>query len=582
MFSGLLSAGGDFKRTQFFASLWFVPAILITLILPEPPDVFPCRFLPVSVHTPTGGFGFLLPLCIHSFASGVIHHEMTVVQTHVSINQQHRNPMKKTLNPWQRGIAAMLAGLMAVPLTTLPIAASSHMDAPLITLDPAANTTDVYAFVQDTHGVRSLVTALAVYPHQEPGVGPNKYNFDDSVRYEIHVATGKDLADGKATYTYQFQFKTEYLNKDTILQSYLGVVTNIHDNAQNIRQTYTVSKVNVKNKKAVAIGTGRVAPNNQGIATPFYNEGDNGTNAARPGVASPADLDRYTAQAVTNMPGCYLAFAGQRDDGFYGDIQSIFDLLQLRSPGKDSQGGFNVMMMSLSIPISELGGTQQVVGVYATTSRKQVRVLRNNRDSNSGRYVQVGRQGNPLFCEGLVAIADKDLYNRSSPTTDSETFRKYAENPELAKLINALVFGGAGPAIETNRTDISGIFIPDLIKVDLSTPPCRLAGGGPAHPTVPDDAGFSRLGIFGNDVLQSGVQDPFGNGGLIPGGWPNGRRFGDDVVDIAVTALISDLRGPLVIRVADGIDGVSANDAVYNKVFPYESTPKNGRNHQHP
>jgi hypothetical protein len=161
-------------------------------------------------------------------------------------------------------------------------------------------------------------------------------------------------------------------------------------------------------------------------------------------------------------------------------------------------------------------------------------------------------------------------------------FRKYAETPELAHLINAIVFGGSGPAIETNRTDIAGIYIPDLIKCDLSTGPCRLAGGGASHPTNPDDAGFSRLGIFGGDTLHSTIQDPFGNGGAIPGGWPNGRRFGDDVVDIAVSALLSDLRGPLVIRVADGVDGVSTNDMAYNKVFPYESTPQNGRNHAHP
>ena len=200
----------------------------------------------------------------------------------------------------------------------------------------------------------------------------------------------------------------------------------------------------------------------------------------------------------------------------------------------------------------------------------------------AGRWVQVARQGNPLFNEGLVAIADKDLYGRTSPSHDSTLFRKYAEKPELARLINLLVFGGSGPAIESNRTDIAGIFIPDVIKVDLSTGPCRLAGGGAAHPTNPDDAGFSRLSIFGNDVLRSSIQDPFGNGGLIPGGWPNGRRFGDDVVDIAVSALLSDLRGPLVIRVADGVDGVSQNDMAYHKVFPYESTPQNGRNHTHP
>ena len=490
--------------------------------------------------------------------------------------------MKNSLNPWQRGLAALLAGIMAMPVATLPVAASSHMDAPLITLDPSANTTDVYAFVQEENGVKSLVTALGVYPHQEPGIGPNKYNFDDNVLYEIHVSLGKDLAAGKPTYSFQYRFKTEYLTQATILQSYLGVITDIHDSAQNLRQTYTVTKVDQKRHKSTVLGTGRVAPNNQGIATPFYNQGDNGANPARPGVATEAELDRYTAQAVTNLPGGYISFAGQRDDGFYGDIQSIFDLLQLRSPGKDSQGGFNIHLMSLSIPMSEIGGTNQVVGVYASTSRRQISVLRSNRNSNSGRFVQVARQGNPLFNEGLVAIEDKDIYNRSSPSVDSKLFRKYAETPELAKLINLLVFGGSGPAIETNRTDISGIFIPDLIKVDLSTPSCRLAGGGASHATVPDDAGFSRLGIFGGDVLQSAVQDPFGNGGLIPGGWPNGRRFGDDVVDIAVSALISDLRGPLVIRVADGIDGVSANDAVYSKVFPYESTPQNGRNHQHP
>ena len=135
--------------------------------------------------------------------------------------------MKNTLNPWQRGLAALLAGMMTVPIATLPVAASSHMDAPLITLDPSANTTDVYAFVQDHNGTKSLVTALGVYPHQEPGIGPNKYNFDDNVLYEIHVAVGNDLAAGKPTYSFQYRFKTEYLTEATILQSYLGVVTNI-------------------------------------------------------------------------------------------------------------------------------------------------------------------------------------------------------------------------------------------------------------------------------------------------------------------------------------------------------------------
>src|SRR6185437_10003894 len=306
-----------------------------------------------------------------------------------------------------------------------------------------------------------------------------------------------------------------------------------------------------------------------------YNQGDNGENRAKGGVRTEADLDHYTAQAIASLDRGYVAFAGQRDDGFYADIQSVFDLLNLRNPGKDSQGGFNLHLMALEVPIAELGGDQQLAGVYASTSRRSVRVLNDKHEpKNNGPFVQVARQGNPLFNEGLVAIADKDLYSRTSPSVDSELFRKYAETPELAHLINLLVFK-APVAPETNRTDIAGIYIPDLIKVDLSTTSARLAGGGPGNP---DDAGFSRLSIFGGDVLKSNIQDPFQNGGFIPGGWPNGRRFGDDVVDIAVTALISDLRVSPPIIVGPAGDNVDHNDIAYNKVFPYAATPLNGRN----
>src|SRR5207247_6078631 len=105
--------------------------------------------------------------------------------------------------------------------------ASSHQDAPLIIRDPSANTTDVYAFVQNENGMKSLVTALGVYPHEEPGVGPNKYNFDDNVLYQIHVATGDDVAAGKATLSYDFQFNPTIRNQNTILQSYLDVLNDV-------------------------------------------------------------------------------------------------------------------------------------------------------------------------------------------------------------------------------------------------------------------------------------------------------------------------------------------------------------------
>lgn len=505
--------------------------------------------------------------------------------------------MNTSIHPIQRLGALLLATLMAMPGF-----ASSHMDAPLITLDPAANTTDVYAFIQEINGEKMLVTALGVYPHEEPGVGPNKYNFDDNVLYEIHVATGEDLTEGRPTVSYQFRFKTDYKTQATILQSYLGVVEDVGDDAQNLTQTYTVTQVNHRAakgvKRRVTLGKGTVPPNNQGIATPFYNQDNNGENPAKDGVSSVEDLDRYTRQSIVSLEKGYIAFAGQRDDGFYGDIQAVFDLLQLRSPAEDAQGGFNIHLMALAIPLGEIGGDQQIAGVYGTTSRARITVRRDVKDIDlssphvvnlirkfppeihiSG-FSQVGRQGNPLFNEGLVAIEDKDLYSRTRPSADRALFSQYAENPELAALINLILFGGSGPAIETGRSDIAGIYIPDLIKVDLSTGPCRLAGSGPNHPTNPDDPGFSRLGIFGGDVLTSAIQDGFG-GGAVPGGWPNGRRFGDDVVDIAVTALISDLRVlPPVINGPAG-DNLDANDQGYNKVFPYEGTPQNGRRHDH-
>jgi len=470
------------------------------------------------------------------------------------------------------------AGLLLCPQ---PARASSHMDAPLITLDDAANTTDVYAFVSQRFGHKYLSTALAVYPHEEPGIGPNKYNFDDDVLYEIRVATGKDLAKGRTTISYQFRFDTTFRNRNTILQSYLGVIGNVGDASQNLIQRYTVDKVDWRTGRVTCLGRGIVPPNNQGNATPKYNRNDDGEQPAKDGVATEGELDLYTSQSIARLDDGYRAFAGQRDDGFYADVQAIFDLLKLRpsDTAVDSQGGFNVHTLALDIPIDELGGDQQIVGVYATTSRRRVRILGSSGDQSFGDFVQVGRQGNPLFNEGLVAIKDKDLYSRTSPEVDSRLFKKYALMPELASLINAFVLG-SNVAPTTNRTDIAGIFIPDLIKVDLSTGPARLAGGGANHPTNADDLGFSRLSIFGGDTLTSTVQAGFGNG-TVPGGWPNGRRFGDDVVDIAVTALISDLRvSPPIIRGPAG-DNVNSNDIAYNKVFPYAATPLNGRNHRH-
>ena len=246
--------------------------------------------------------------------------------------------MKKTLRCGLQLMAA--AGLLLLP--TAAARASSHMDAPLITLDDAANTTDVYAFVSQRFGRKYLTTALAVYPHEEPGIGPNKYNFDDDVLYEIRVATGNDVAKGRTTYSYQFMFNTAYRNRNTILQSYLGVVNDVGDASQNLIQRYTVDKVDWRNGGRTRLGTGIVPPNNQGNATPKYNRNNNGESPAKDGVATEAELDVYTSQSIAELQDGYVAFAGQRDDGFYADVQAVFDLLKLRGtrPGRRFTGRF--------------------------------------------------------------------------------------------------------------------------------------------------------------------------------------------------------------------------------------------------
>lgn len=468
---------------------------------------------------------------------------------------------------------------LALPAVAMSAFASSHMDAPLITLDDAANTTDVYAFVSEYEGEAYLTTAVSVYPFEEPGIGPNRHNFDDAVRYSIHVALGDDVADGKATLTYHFDFETTTQNPDTVLQSFTGVIESVGDGAQNLVQRYEVTQVDRRSGRVRKLGKGIVPPNNQGRVTPYYNEFGDGEARALEGVDRVEDLDRYTRQSIETLKRRHVAFAGQRDDGFYADIQSIFDLdLTFAGPNKpfDSQGGFNVHTIVLNIPLAELGGDRQIVGVYASTARRAVLIEGAKGQIRFGEFRQVARQGNPLFNEALVAVGDSDRYSRSSPEVDAELFARYALEPELAKILVPLL--GLPESLLTGRTDLAGIFVPDLIKVDLSTGPARLAGN-------PDDADFSRLSVFGSDTLisqvQAGLPLPGAPAGSIPGGWPNGRRFGDDVVDIAVTAIISDLRGPDLVINGPGGDAVDDNDITYNKVFPYAATPLNGRNHGH-
>jgi hypothetical protein len=520
---------------------------------------------------------------------------------------------RRTL-PSLAGIGALLAvgitGALLLPGGEKPAVASSHSDAPLIKLDPQANLTDVYAFIRNRpNGQKVLVVEVSVRPFSEPGDGVMYDAFSDDARYSIHLT---NPATGVETARYDFRFSPvgvngNYKNLDTILRygrgTEIGPIQTVGDARQNFVQSYTLTKV--VGNTATAIGTNLlVPPYNVGVrTTPRYND-MSGTPATNPnfgkaisGATNRAGLDDYTRQTTFDLTAggvMYTSFAGSREDGFYSDIPGIFDLLDPRillpSPtgtfgqggnGVDGFKGFNVLHYGIVIPVTDLQAsqftglafnpaatassgvitsTQTGVGVYASVSRPRV-TLRSTvaEAAQSGPFIQVNRLANPLFNEGLVAIRDKDRYNRTSPTQDA-SFAKYALNPELAVLIN----GTYGTNFQTTgRADIALVYLPDVIRVETTTPPARVSGD--ANPTP--GGTFNRLSILGGDVLVNSA------GNSVPGGWPNGRRFGDDVVDIALSVIAS---GPTFSTLTVVGDNVPENDQLYNAVFPYAGTPHAG------
>ena len=480
-----------------------------------------------------------------------------------------------------RGMAlvALVTSLACVGGTA---GAASHSDAPLIKQDPQANLTDVYAFVGTKYNnprEKVLNVVVHVRPFSEPGDGVIYDRFADDARYSIHIA---DPATGADVMRYDFKFSNVnplsqpgLKNPNTILSygrgTEIGAINDVGDARQNFVQTYDVTKVILKDGERERRGQTILAkdlltppPNVGARTTPAYNDAN---GRAVSGAATFAALDRYTRQTVFGLASGEAVFAGPREDGFFADTPAIFDLLDPRilagglgqaGTGVDGFKGFNVLAYAIQIPLQQLPsldyqspffGPQTGVGVYASVSRPSVTIRLNNREPlTEGPFVQVNRTGNPLFNEVLVALSDKDNYNRRTPTDDA-AFATYARNPEVGVLINTVF--GTGFAT-TNREDLVAIFIPDVLRVNTATGPVRLAG----------QAGFSRLGFLGGDTT-----------GGVSGGWPNGRRLGDDVVDIALTAVAS---GPTYAAITVVGDNINANDQVYNLVFPYSATPHAG------
>jgi hypothetical protein len=470
------------------------------------------------------------------------------------------------------GMKSRISALLLLTLAfTVPTFASSHREAPLITEDQTMDNTDVYAF--RSPDAPDTITIIADYiPLEEPSSAPNYYNFSPSGVYEIHIDNN---GDGKEDITYQFQFRTDVRNPSTFLYN-IGPVLTLDSANLNVRQFYTVNRIAGLRRVGAPASLGatfQVAPANIGPkSTPNY--------------ASLANAAVYT---LPNGGG--KVFAGPRDDPFFVDIGAIGDLATLRpiqqlhlvppvapsASGVDGLKGFNVHTIAIQVPISQLisaGGvptdataSNAVIGVWATSSRPRVTILNtgiNRRQTLSG-LSQVSRLGMPLVNEVVMPLAFKDLFNASEPSGDKALydsnvdFRNRILDPELAKLFTALYGVSVPPA---PRNDIVQVFltgVPGLNQPPNVVPAEMLRLNVAIPPTA--TASVSRLGVLGGDK----------------GGFPNGRRLTDDVVDIELRVVAGVLVSGFDKAPNNALtDGVDANDGTFLSTFPYVALPWQG------
>ena len=474
----------------------------------------------------------------------------------------------------------LVVGALATALSPVPRVgtAASHREAPLISLDPAADITDFFLFRSYEPGKEDRVALIMdVIPGEEPSAGPNYYNFDPAVLYAINVDTDADGTADDVRFEFEFATEIREVVRDLRLPlAYIGDVPRAGlppitaldgpgSEGLGLRQKYRVTMV--RGGARTTLGEGLIAvPSNVGPKTmPEY-----------PALA---------ARGVYDLGDGIRVFAGQRDDPFYIDLGAAFDTLNFRrtppllTPAEDADdarnpfgvdmlSGFNVHSIALEVPASLLTADgkgaaetdQPKLGAYANTSRRAMSVLSSAQEpTTSGPWVQVQRLANPLVNELIIGTVDKDRWNALPPESEA-AFLDYYLNPRLALALE-LVFGVE--AAKTNRTDLVNLLLKydpgdtqlsELLRLDLRVPPTPLAAQRRLPPGVPDPAGD-------------------------PAAWPNGRRPKDDVTDVAVRVV----GGPNYVAARAG-DGVNVNDVPLPNVFPFLSTPWDGRDrvHQNP
>ncbi|MEO7209462.1 MAG: DUF4331 domain-containing protein, partial [Chitinophagaceae bacterium] len=333
-----------------------------------------------------------------------------------------------------------LPALTALFASAVVLMSSSHREAPMISNDPLADNTDVYAFrCPDKPG---NICIIANYiPGQLPFGGPNYYHFGENIRYEIHIDNDINTAGDDIVYRFEFHQTNE--DPTTFFNIRLG--------KENLKTTYTMSKSTDGGQSfQTVLSNGYVPP---------YNIGQRSiTSSTGLGASS---YEQLFNNGILSASSGEKVFCGPVDDPFYVDLGGIFDLgdaPRQTTPSSDGLACKNVSTIALQIPINELQKDHKsaakattildpdfVIGVWASASRQSMRVLNGDgTETNSGNWVQVSRLGMPLTNEAVIPIGYKDKWNSMTPYEDLanlSTFGNFFYNPELALYMDDAQFG---------------------------------------------------------------------------------------------------------------------------------------------
>jgi hypothetical protein len=525
----------------------------------------------------------------------------------------------------RHGLGLKLSLTLSIVAFSTSAWGSSHREAPGVTKMPKVDNTDVYAFRSYEPGRDAYTTIIANFqPGENPGDGPNYYTMDPDAIYEVHI---DNTGDAVEDLTFQFKFSNS-LKGDTgktvsvggknlpIALRHIGPISGAQDANLGEDESYSLTVIagDRRTGKKSAVG------NSTSGGTTFYKPFDNAGNKSIPNYPAYSQKFIYDAAFNSAIAGCGSGgrvFVGQRAEYFAVNLGPIFDLVDFvpiegdSAPGAGDGGGFpggitqsaanqeligkkNVTSIAIEVPTACLTGAGNgVIGVWSTASLPQARLLRPDANYKKmtalqgGAYVQVSRLGMPLVNELVIGLPDKDTFNAAKPTQDG-AFADYVTNPTFPAILDTLFRAPVNATLGTNFTNLAptnfprndlvatfltGIETLNKLKTVTASEMLRLNTAITATP----QASQSSFGVVGDDLA----------------GFPNGRRPGDDVVDIVLRVAMGRLCYPVPIagkqtdlglcKPSDAptgqvayTDGAPSNAANILDQFPYLNPPLRG------